>query len=210
MSLHGLTTHFFQHRLIFLCLWSESESWSVVSNSLWPHGHKEEPARLFYPWNSPGQNTGVSSLSLLQRIFPTRESNRGLLHCRWILYQLSYQVVHCLDGPRFIDPFTYWNTSSLAIMNGYQFNSVANPMDCSMPGLPVYHQLPEFTQTNIHQVSDAIQPSHPLSSPSPSALNLSQHQGLFKWVSSLHQVAKVLEFQLQNQSFQWTFRTDFL
>ena len=98
-----------------------------------------------------------------------------------------------------------------------QFSSVAqlcptlcNPMNCSMPGLPVHQQLPEFTQTHVHQVGDAIQPSHPLSSPSSPALNLSQHQGLFKWVSSLHQVAKVLEFQLQHQSFQWTPRTDLL
>ena len=70
-----------------------------------------------------------------------------------------------------------------------------------MPGLPVYHQLPEFTQTHVRWVGDAIQPSHPLLSPSPS-FNLSQHQGLFQWVSSSHQVAKVLEFQLQHQSFQ--------
>ena len=83
-------------------------------------------------------------------------------------------------------------------------------MDCSTPGLPVHHQLPEFTQTHVHWVSDAIQPSHPLSSLSPPTFNLSQQQGLFKWVSSSHQVAKVLEFQLQHQSFQWTPRTDLL
>ena len=82
-------------------------------------------------------------------------------------------------------------------------------MDCSMPGLPVHHQLPEFTQTHVHRVGDAIQPSHPLSSPSP-AFKLSQHQGFFQRVSSSHQVAKVLEFQLQHQSFQWIFRTEFL
>ena len=82
-------------------------------------------------------------------------------------------------------------------------------MDCRTPGLPVHHQLPEFTQTHVHRVGDAIQPSHPLSSPSSPAFNLSQHQGLFQWVSSLHQVARVLEFQLQCQSFQWIFRTDF-
>ena len=87
---------------------------------------------------------------------------------------------------------------------------LCNPMNCSMPGLPVHHQLTEFTQTHIHRVSDAIQPSHPLSSPSPPALNLSQHQDLFKWVSTLHQVAKVLEFQLQHQCFQWTPRADLL
>ena len=83
-------------------------------------------------------------------------------------------------------------------------------MDCSTPGLPVHHQLPELAQTHVHWVGDAIQPSHPLSSPSPHAFNLSQHQGLFKWVSCSHQVAKVLKFQLQPQSFQWIFRTDFL
>ena len=85
-----------------------------------------------------------------------------------------------------------------------------DPIDCSMPGLPVHHQFPQLTQTHVRWVSDDIQPSHPLSSPSPSALNLSQHQGLFKWVSSSHQVAKVLEFQLQHQAFQGNFRTDLL
>ena len=88
--------------------------------------------------------------------------------------------------------------------------TLCDPMDRSTPGLPVHHQLPEFAQTHVHWVGDAIQPSHPLSSPSPPAFNLSQHQGLFHSVSSLHQVAKVLEFQLQHQSFQWIFRNDFL
>ena len=80
-------------------------------------------------------------------------------------------------------------------------------MDCSTSGLPVHHQLPEFTQTHVHWVGDAIQPPHSLSSTSPPAFNLSQHQGLLLWVSSSHQVAKVLEFQLWHQSFQWTPRT---
>ena len=88
--------------------------------------------------------------------------------------------------------------------------TLCNPMNLSAPGLPVHHQLPESTQTPVHWVDDAIQPSHPLLSPSPPALNLSQHQGLFQWVSSSHQVTKVLEFQLQHQSCQWIFRTDFL
>ena len=99
----------------------------------------------------------------------------------------------------------------------YQFSSatqlcptLCNPWDCSMPAFPVHHQLPEPTQTHVHHVSDAIQPPHPLSSLSPPTFNLSQHQGLFQWVSSSHQVAKVLEFQLQHQSFQWIFWTDFL
>ena len=85
---------------------------------------------------------------------------------------------------------------------------LCDPMNLNTPGFPVHHLLPEFTQTHVHWVGDAIQPSHPLSSPSPPALNLYQHQGLFQWVSSLHQMAKVLEFQLQHQSFQWTPRTD--
>ena len=88
--------------------------------------------------------------------------------------------------------------------------TLCDPMNRSMPGLPVHHQLPESTQTHIHWVSDAIQPSYPLPSPSPPALNLSQHQGLFKRVSSSHQVAKGLEFQLQHQSFQRIPRTDLL
>ena len=85
-----------------------------------------------------------------------------------------------------------------------------DPVDCSPPGFPILWYLPEFAQTQVHWVSDAIQLSHPLSSPSPPAFNLSQHQGLFQWVNSLHQVAKVLELQLQYQSFQWIFRVDFL
>ena len=98
-----------------------------------------------------------------------------------------------------------------------QFSSVTqlcltlcNPMDCSTPGFHDHHQLPELAQTHVHWVGDMILPSHPLLSPSHPAFNLSQHQGLFKWVSSSDQVAKLLEFQLQHQSFQRTFRTDFL
>ena len=93
-----------------------------------------------------------------------------------------------------------------------QFSSVAqscptlcDTMHCSTPGLPVHHQLPEFIQTHVHWVSDAMQPSHPLLSPSPPIFNLSQYQGLFNGVSSSLQVANILEFQLQHQSFQWIF-----
>ena len=89
------------------------------------------------------------------------------------------------------------------------FNSLW-PHGLWTPGIPVHHQLPEFTQTHVCWVGDAIQPYHPLSSPSPPAFSLSQHQGVFKLVNSSHQVAKVLEFQLQYQSLQWIFRTDFL
>ena len=88
--------------------------------------------------------------------------------------------------------------------------TLCDPMNRSTPGLPVHHQLSELAQTHVHRVSDAIQPSYPLSSPSPPAFTLSQHQGLFQWISSSHHVNKVLEFQLKHQSFQWIFRTNFL
>ena len=98
-----------------------------------------------------------------------------------------------------------------------QFSSVAqscltlcDPMNCSTPGLLVHHQLLEFTATHVHRVGDAIQPSHPLSSPFPPAPNPSQHWSLFQWVNSSHEVAKVLEFQLQHHSFQRTRRADLL
>ena len=288
-----------------------------MSNSLRLYG-------LYSPWNSPGQNTGVGSLSLLQGIFPTQGSNPGLPHCRQILYQLSHKgsprilewvafpfsrgsswprnrtKVSCTAGRFFTNrairkpinnnsDYTYTQLKIIFCMKpfltvsgkanhfllctltvivhmsilatqhftvfiyiptsyyqmlapgnsnctwGYtmnlnkylyndflnkemiysivyyfcifcyislvQFNSVAqscltlcNPTDCSTSGLPVHHQFPESTQTHVHRVGDAIQPSYPLSSPSPPAFHLAQHQGLFKWVSSLHQVAKVLEF----------------
>ena len=87
--------------------------------------------------------------------------------------------------------------------------TVCDPMDCSTLGFPIPHYLPDFVQTHVHWVDDAIQPSHPLSLSCP-ALNLFQHQDLFQWVSSSHQVAKALELQRQCQSFQWIFRTDFL
>ena len=88
--------------------------------------------------------------------------------------------------------------------------TVCNPMDFSTPGFSVHQQLLELAQTHVHWVSDAIQPSHPLLVPSPPVFILSHLQGLFQWVGSSHQLAKVLELQLQHQSFQWVFRTDFL
>ena len=89
-------------------------------------------------------------------------------------------------------------------------SNILLPHGLQQRGFPVHHQLPELTQTHVHWVRDAIQPSHLLSSPSPPAFSLSQHQGLFQWVSSLYQVAKVLELQLQHQSFQSIFRTGLL
>ena len=161
------------------------------------------PVHLFlfvYPfkWMVKGITSLCSSKIRIDLCFPNHQWRWTSLHAYWpftCVYLLKY----------------------LAQLSSVQFSSVAqscptlcDPMDCSTPGLPVHHQLPEFTQTHVHWVSDAIQPSHPLSSPSPPAFNLSQHRGLFKWVSSSHQVAKVLELQLQHQSFQWTPRTDLL
>ena len=135
----------------------------------------------------------------------------------------EYCFVHWLTGtcvnmyrnskafPKFIQAMAASNA-----LVSVRFSSVAqlcltlcDPMDCSMPDFPVHHQLPELVQIHINWVGDAIQPSRPLSSPSPLAFHLSQHQGLFQWVGSSHQVAKVLEVWLQHQSFQWVFRIDF-
>ena len=134
-----------------------------------------------------------------------------------------FNIWTCRKFPWFFCNLFYWNKGldKIIILRSFQWDqsvssvaqlcpTLCDSMDWSTPGLPVHHQLPEFTQTHVHRVNDAIQPSHPLLSPSPPAFALSQHQGLFKWVSSSHQVAKVLEFQLQHQSFQRIFKTDFL
>ena len=115
--------------------------------------------------------------------------------------------------------FQFWFPQGICLgvgLPGHQFSSVqlrptlCDPMNHSTPGLSVHHQLPEFTQTHVHRVGNAIQPSHPLSSPSPLAPNSLQYQGLLQWVNCSHKLDKVLEFQLQHQSFQWTPRADLL
>ena len=134
----------------------------------------------------------------------------------WIQFPVLYSRTFCLSilytciSPLNFSsiPFLYLSVQFSLVTQSCP--TLCDPMNRSRPGLPVHHQLPESTQTHVHCVSDTIQPSHPLSSPSPSALNLSQHQGLFQWISSLYRVAKVLEFQLQNQALQWTPRTDLL
>ena len=149
-----------------------------------------------------------------------------LLLCFWLSSHILASAPLLLFWPLFMfyllsfkkHTYQYLSLCKLKIIwRCFQFSSVAqscptlcDPMNRSTPGLPVHHQLPEFTQTHVHWVGDAIQPSYPLLSPSPPTFNHSQHQGLFKFVSSLHQVAKVLEFQLQQQSFRWISRTDLL
>ena len=115
--------------------------------------------------------------------------------CAWLVSRVLLFATPQTVAHHGIFPLRKHSVSSVA----QSCPTLCDPIDCNMPGLPVPHQLPEFTQTHVHWIGDAIQSSHPLSSPSPPALNLSQHQGLFKWVSSSHQVAKVLEFQLQHQ-----------
>ena len=109
----------------------------------------------------------------------------------------ALHMVSCVAGRFFAERATV----QFSLVN-QSCPTLCNPMDRSTPGFPVHHQLLEFTQTRVHWVGDAIQPSHPLLLPSPPIFNLSQHQDLFKWVGSSHQVAKVLEFQFQHQSFQ--------
>ena len=121
--------------------------------------------------------------------------------CQYLVVS-AFQIVVILIGV--VIPSLYFTLVAQSCL------TLCDLMNRSTPGHPVHRQLPEFTQTHVHWVSDAIQPSHPLSSPSPPAPNPSPHQSLFQWVNTSHEVAKVLEFQLQHQSFQWTPRTDLL
>ena len=162
---------------------------------------------LFYPFSStqPLKGNYVSAVLIFSTIC---SGNRLTL----MLFDFPLPVLICLffnmkDEELILSLCLYNNhkyfLSSLQIKTSDQIRSVAqscptlcDPMNRSTPGLPVHHQLPEFTQTHNHRVSDAIRPSHPLASPSPPAPNPSQHQSLFQWVNSSHEVAKVLEFQL--------------
>ena len=164
----------------------------MTSAFSWQNSVSLCPASLFTPRPNLPVTPGISWLPLNLELF--------LKKCKSLSFASFLEI-----------------ETAKCVYQGVQFSSVAqscptlcDPMNHSTPGLPVHHQLPEFTQTHVHQVGDAIQPSRPLSSPSPPAPNLSQHQGLFQWVSSSHQVAKVLELQLQHQSFQSIFRVDFL
>ena len=173
-------------------------SLSLTSN-FFIHLLLRSPGQVFFKW--------PLGIWVLAAFVPhgTRWENMG--------YSLSFYRKHKAKYSRKKLEFTRISFHSILI----RFSSVTqscptlcDPMNCSTPGLPVHHQLPESTPIHVHWVGDAIQPSHPLSSPSPPALNPSQHQGLFQWVNSSHEVAKVLEFQFQHQSFQWTPRTDLL
>ena len=201
-----------------------------MSDSVQPQ--RRQPTRLPRPWDSPGKNTGVGCHFLLQCMKVKSETEvaqscltlsdpmdcslpgssiHGIFQAgvlEWGAIAFSGKIVQYLTSHRntIVESLISLGFSSVT----QSYLTLYNPMNCSMPGLPIHPQLLEFIRTHVHWVSDAIRPSHPLSSPFPPTFNLSQHQGLFKWGSSSHQVAKVLEFQLQHQSFQWIFRTDFL
>ena len=173
-------------------------SHSVVSNSLWPHGW--QPARLLCPWgfsrqeywrrlpcpprwDLPDPGIELGSPALQVDSLPAKLPGKSMFH----IIITTYWQYSCI--------VQYTLIRSDQISRSVVSDSLRPHEPCT-PGLPVHHQLPEFTQTHVHQVRDAIQPSHPLSSPSPPAPNPSQHQSLFQWVSSSHEVAKVLEFEL--------------
>ena len=148
-----------------------------------------------------------------------REANDCLSLCQNFSF-LQRHLSHCIWFHRNDVILTWLSTKTLfsreRTITGIVIQSLScvrlfvTPMDCRVSGFPVLHHLPEFAQTHVCRVGDTIQPSHPLLSASPSTLNFSQHRGLFKWIGSSHQVVKVLEYQLQHQSFQWIFKTDFL
>ena len=168
---------------------------------------KHQGPSSFFPYftRRKGKALGSWSGKNLRRSFKKRIESKRLF------YTSVSILLSCIQGYRYhLSKFHIYAFSSV------QFSSVAqscptlcDPINRSTPGLPVHHQPTEFTHTHSHWVSEAIQPFHPLSSPSPPSPNPSQHQGLSQWVNSSHEVAKVLEFQLQRQSFQWMLRTDF-
>ena len=149
--------------------------------------------RQIGPWNTEWSRAKAN------RVLPKEHTG----HSKHSLPTTQEKTLH-MDNTRWSTSKSHWLYSLQPKMEKlYQIRSVSqpcptlcDPMNRSTPGLPVHHQLPEFTQTHIHRVSDAIHPSHPLSSPFPPAPNPSQHQSLFQWVNSSHEVAKVLEFQL--------------
>ena len=182
-----------------------------MSDSVWPHGW--QPTRLPHPWDSPGKNTGVGCHFLLQCMKVKSESEvaQSCLTLSdpmdWSLPGLS---IYGIFQARVLEwgaiafsscthSFSYcvWLLSwSCCCSVGKSCLTLSDSMDCSIPGFLVLHHFLEFTQTHVLWVGDAIQPCHPLSSPSPPVFNLSQNQGLFQWVGSSHQVIKVLELQL--------------
>ena len=212
----------------FTVLWWFCHTMTWISHECTCVPHPDPPSHLS-PHPIPQSHPSAPALSTL--------SHASNLDCFMIWY-VSHMIIYMFqcyflksshphllsqspkDCSIYLCPFcwvAYRVIITIFLNSMYQFSSVTqscltlcDPMNHSMPGLPGHYQLPEFSQIHVHRVVDAIQPSHPLSSPSPLAPSPSQHQGLFQWVNSSNEVAKVLEFQHQHQSFQWTPGTDLL
>ena len=171
----------------------------ILTTILWDHKHYHLHFinKRMESWRTLS-NCQSCMAGLWQARIPAQASNSESMTLASALYYFQFSLASTLY---------YFQFSSVQLLSRVW---LCDPMNRSTPGLPVHHQLQEFKQTHVHWVSDAIQPSHPLLSPSPPAPNPSQTQGLFQWVNYLHEVAKVLEFQPQHQSFQWTPRTGLL
>ena len=186
------TTRLDQSQL--MCIDHEAFSWTMGRKANWL-------SMLDFrsnPWHASGHdgNKTISSLRIKRtqiKAGPRYGEGKIYQYCLSLWSQLYYAL-----------------SRSLVVVQLLSHVRLCNPMDCSTPGFSVFHCLQDFAQTHVHWVGDAIQPSHPLLSPFPPALNLFKHQGLFQWVSSSHLLAKVLELQLQQQFFQWIFRVDIL
>ena len=164
------------------------------------------------PWTAAHQaslsfmiSRGLLKLMSIESVMP---SNHLILCCSFLLLPSVFPSIRVFSSELAGIIFKTCCCCSCSVAQSCP--TLCDPMDCSSPGFPVHHQLLKLAQTYVHWVNDAIQPFYPLLPTSPFALNLSQYQGLFKWVSSSHQVTNVLEFQLQQQPFQLIFRTDFL
>ena len=215
--------------LIWEMLWDVPVNCSSLPGLKLHAGRESSPDSLTWvPHESKLRREQTApSLQFLQGIACSSLCLRYLLlqkclqtHCRkpYLSLNMAEQLSHFHFKMRYAEKEVekYWkvgikeNISCLCCCSVAQScPTLCDPMNCSTPGFPVLHHLPEFAQTRVHWVSDAIQPLYPLSPLSP-ALNLSHHQGLFQWIGSSHQVAKVLELQLQHQFLQWIFRIDFL
>ena len=171
-----------------------------------PHGL--QPTRLPRPWDSPGKNNGVGCHFLLQCMKVKGESE-VTQPCPTLSDRMDCSLPGSSAHGIFQATVLKWGAIAFSLSVAQSCPTLCNPMDGSMLGFPILHSLPEFSQTHAHWVGDANQPFYPLLLHSP-ALNFSQHWGLFQWVGSLHQVAKILELQIQHQCFQWIFRVDFL
>ena len=160
-------------------------------------------------WKPLIRSNATGSTTMLENGFCGQSSWKK--HCGAGKADLHLECIYSIEDKSLLTPrWKRFSVVTSVISVTRLWLTLCNLMDCSTPGFPVHHQLPELAQTHVHWVSDAIQTSHPLSSPFPPAFNLSQHQEIFQRVSLSHQVTKALELQLQHQSFQWIFRTDFL